>query len=117
MATLDQFTWCIQLQNGGGSVTTTNNDREVVFGNGYRQRASSGFNTTRREMQIVYSGKDYKTVYDFLQAHRLKPFAITPPDGRIGIFIVKSDSVSLNPVSKTVQEVKATISEQFTSMV
>ena len=37
---LDEFTWCTQIQSGGGVMTTTNNDREVVFGNGYRQKAA-----------------------------------------------------------------------------
>ena len=50
---LDEFTWCTQTQGGGGAMTTENNDREVVFGNGYKQVASSGFNTTRRSFSIV----------------------------------------------------------------
>lgn len=117
MAVLDKFTWCIQLQNNGARTSTTNNDREVIFGNGYSQVGSSGFNTVKREVTIVYAGKDYQAVYDFLQAHRLKPFALTPPDGRIGVFVTKANSVSLTPISKTIQEVSATISERFTSMI
>lgn len=97
-------------------MTTENNDREVVFGNGYRQRASSGYNTERRVMTIVYVGKDYLSVKDFLSAHRIKPFAYTPPDNRIGIFVVQPGSVALKPISKGVQEVTATISESFSSM-
>ncbi|QJT70546.1 UNVERIFIED_ASMBLY: putative minor tail protein [Shigella phage 2019SD1] len=38
------------------------------------------------------------------------------PDGQPGLFRVKSGSVGLTPISATVQEVKATFTEQFTSM-
>lgn len=113
---LDEFTWCTQTQGGGGAMTTENNDREVIFGNGYKQVASSGFNTTRRSFSIVYAGKDYKKVIDFLNGHRLKPFLWVMPDGNLGLFLVKSGTVSASPVSPTVQEVKATFEEQFTSI-
>lgn len=113
---LDEFTWCTQIQSGGGTMTTTNNDREVVFGNGYRQKASSGFNTERREFSIVYFGSDYKEVKDFMTNHRLKPFLWRMPDGNLGLFTVKAGSVGLTPISPTAQEVKATFTEEFTSM-
>lgn len=113
---LDEFTWCTQIQRGGGVMTTTNNDREVVFGNGYRQKASSGFNTERREFSIVYVGSDYKEVKAFMTDHRLKPFLWRMPDGNLGLFTVKAGSVGLTPISPTVQEVKATFTEEFTSM-
>ncbi|HBI4576253.1 TPA: phage tail protein [Salmonella enterica subsp. enterica serovar Infantis] len=113
---LDEFTWCTQIQSGGGTMTTTNNDREVVFGNGYRQKASSGFNTERREFSIVYVGSDYKEVKTFMTDHRLKPFLWRMPDGNLGLFTVKAGSVGLTPISPTAQEVKATFTEEFTSM-
>ena len=113
---LDEFKWCTQIQSGGGAMTATNNDREVVFGNGYTQVASSGFNTVRREFAIVYGGTDYKAVLDFVNNHRFKPFLWITPDGSPGLFRVKSGSVGATPISSTVQEVKATFTEQFTSM-
>ena len=113
---LDEFTWCTQIQSGGGVMTTTNNDREVVFGNGYRQKASSGFNTERREFSIVYVGNDYKAVKAFLSDHRLKPFLWKMPDGNYGLFTVKTGTVAMTPISPTVQEVKAVFTEEFTSM-
>lgn len=116
MAKLDEFKWCTQIQSGGGAMTTTNNDREVVFGNGYTQVASSGFNTVRREFAIVYAGTDYRDVLAFLNSHRLKPFMWVTPDGAPGLFRVKSGSVGAAPLSPTIQEVKATFTEQFTSM-
>lgn len=116
MAKLDSFNWCTQVQNGGGAMTTTNNDRMVVFGNGYTQVASSGYNTVRREFAITYAGDDYIQVLDFLNGHRLKPFHWKSPDGKSGLFRVKADSVTATPISSTVQEVKATFTEQFTSM-
>lgn len=112
---LDTFNWCTQIQSGGGAMTTINSDREVVFGNGYAQVASSGFNTTRREFAVVYGGTDYKEVLAFLHNHRLKPFAWRMPDGTLGLFRVKSNSIAATPISSTVQEVKATFTEQFTN--
>lgn len=113
---LDEFKWCTQIQNGGGAMTTTNNDREVVFGNGYRQKASSGFNTERREFSIVYVGSDYKMVKAFMASHRIKPFLWRMPDGDYGLFTVKSGSVALSPISPTIQEVKATFTEEFSGI-
>lgn len=113
---LDKFTWCVQAQNGGGVMTTTNNDREVVFGNGYRQVSSSGFNTERREYAITYVGNDDKEVVKFLREHRIKPFAFTPPNDHIGIFILKMDTLSTVPISGGRLEVKCSIVEQFTAM-
>lgn len=116
MAIVDRFTWCTQVQNNGGAMTTENNDREVVFGNGYRQVASSGFNTERRMFTIVYAGKDWKAVKGFLSGHRLKPFIWLPPDGDLGLFLTKTNTVATKPIAPGVQEVTATITEQFTSM-
>lgn len=112
---LDTFTWCVQVQNGGGAMSVTNNDREVVFGNGYRQVASSGFNTERREFALVYVGKDFEAVREFLRSHRLKPFAFQPPNDRIGIFLAKPDSLSSVPIGPGKLEIKCSIVEQFTS--
>lgn len=116
MAAIDTFTWFTQVQNGGATASTVNNDREVAFGNGYRQRASSGFNSVRREFSIVYVGKDWQEVYDFLNNHRVKPFIWTPPDGRIGLFTVQSDSVGYTTLYRDLCEVKCNFSEAFTSM-
>ena len=113
---LDEFTWCTQTQGGGGAMATENNDREVSFGNGYKQVASSGFNTVRRVYTVVYAGTDYKKVLEFMHKHRLKPFLWVAPDGVLGLYRVKSGSVGSSPVSATVQEAKATFEEQFTSM-
>lgn len=113
---LDEFTWCTQIQSGGGVMTTTNNDREVVFGNGYRQKGSSGFNTERREFAIAYAGRDYLAVKQFMSSHRIKPFLWKTPDGSLGLFTVKAGTIGLTPISPTVQEVKATFTEEFTSM-
>lgn len=113
---LDEFKWCVITQGSGGAMTTENNDREVVFGNGYKQVASSGFNTVRRSFTIVYAGQDYRNVIKFMNEHRLKPFLWVMPDGNLGLFRVKSGSVASSVISPTAQEVKATFEEQFTSM-
>lgn len=113
---LDEFKWCTQVQNGGGAMTVINSDREVVFGNGYTQVASAGFNTVRREFTVVYAGADYQAVLEFMHNHRLKPFLWVMPDGKLGLFRVKGGSVGATPIAPTVQEIKATFTEQFTSM-
>ena len=112
---LDTFTWCTQVQGNGGSMQIENNDREVVFGNGYRQVASSGFNTARRTFTIVYAGKDWLAVRKFLDSHRIKPFAWKTPEGDLALFRTQSNSVATKVVSRTVSEVTCTIAEQFTS--
>lgn len=112
---LDTFRWCIQVQGNGGSMQTDNNDREIVFGNGYRQVASSGFNTVRRSFAVVYAGKDWKAVLDFVNGHRLKPFAWTTANGDLGLFRVQSNSVATKVVSSDIREVTCTFVEQFTA--
>lgn len=113
---LDEFKWCTQIQNSGGSLTTENNDREVVFGNGFKQVASSGFNTVRRVYTVIYGGDDFREVFKFMNEHRLKPFLWVAPDGVLGLYRVRSGSVTAAPVSPTVQEIGAIFEEQFTSM-
>lgn len=116
MAVIDTFKWCTQVQNNGAAMTVTNNDREVIFGNGYKQLASGGFNTERRSFSIVYAGLDYQEVRDFMRSHRLKPFIWKMPDGDLGLFVVKSDSLSATVLASDAQELKCTFEEQFTSM-
>lgn len=113
---IDEFKWCTQIQNSGGALTTENNDREVVFGNGYKQVASSGFNTVRRVYSVVYAGTDYKDVFSFMNSHRLKPFLWVAPDGVLGLYRVKSGTVAASPISPDMQEIRCTFEEQFTSM-
>ena len=97
-------------------MTSTDNVREVSFGNGYSQVASAGFHTMRKEYSIVYAGKDYYRVIDFLHRHKTKPFAWLAPDQVMGLYRVKSGSITSKPISPTAQEVTATFVEQFTSM-
>lgn len=113
---LDVFKWCVQLQNGGGAMSVTNNDRNVQFGNGFMQVGSSGFNTERREYAITYQGEDWREVRKFLRDHRLKPFAFTPPLDDIGIFMLKPDTLSTIPISTDQLEIKCSIVEQFTTL-
>lgn len=113
---IDTFKWCTQIQNGGGGMTVTNNMRSVVMGNGYRQVASSGLRTNRRQFSVVYGGYDYLEVLDFLYAHVDTPFIWTPPDGRPGVFIVLPDSIAMGPKSRDIQEVTCSFTEQFTSV-
>lgn len=112
---LDTFTWCTQVQGNGGQMQIENNDREVVFGNGFRQVASSGYNTSRRIFTIVYAGRDWKEVRNFLDSHRIKPFAWTTPEGDLALFRTQTSTVATKVVSADVREVTCTIAEQFTS--
>lgn len=112
---IDTFKWCTQLQSSGGGMNTESDIRSASFGSGYEQVAISGFNTTRREFSIVYAGNDYRDVYSFMINHLANPFIWQSPSGDLGLFIVKQNSITMTPVSPTVQEVKATFREQFTS--
>lgn len=113
---LDVFKWCVQVQDGGGVMTVTNNDRQVQFGNGFRQVASSGYNTERREYAISYVGKDWKEVREFLRSHRMKAFAFTPPEDKIGVFLLKPDTLNTQPIGRGLLVVKCTIVEAFTAV-
>lgn len=97
-------------------MTVTNNMRSISMGNGYRQVASSGLRTNRRQFQIVYGGDKYLDVLDFLYSHVDTPFIWTPPDGRPGIFIVVPDSIAASPKAKVLQELTCSFTEQFTSI-
>lgn len=116
MANIKTFKWCTQVQNGGGSMTSSDTVREVVFGNGYAQVASSGFNTMRRDFSVVYAGRDYRDVIAFLKEHTVKPFIWQMPNGELGLFRVKTGTIASRPISSTTQEVMSTFTEQFTSM-
>lgn len=113
---LDKFTWCVQVQNGGGAMTTTNSNREVAFGNGFVQLGSAGFNTEKREYVITYVGKDFAAMRKFMRDHMIKPFAFTPPNDTIGIFTTKPDSIKANPISRNMLEISCSIVERFTAM-
>lgn len=112
---VDTFTWCTQVQGNGGAMSVTNNVRMVSMGNGYRQVASSGRNTNRREFSVVYGGRDYLDVMNFIMSHTYKPFIWTPPDGRIGLFTVKPDSIGSGVKFRGMQEINCTFTEEFTS--
>ncbi|QHJ82246.1 MAG: hypothetical protein [Caudoviricetes sp.] len=116
MAALETFTWCTQLQGSGGAMTTENNDREISFSNGYSQVASSGFNSEIRSFTIVYAGKDWLTVRNFMRDHRIKPFAWKTPEGDLGLFRVKSGTIASRVISRSVNEITCTFVEQFTSV-
>lgn len=113
---LHSFKWCVQVQDSGGAMSVTNNDRQVQFGNGYRQVASSGFNTERREYTISYVGSDWAEVREFLRGHRLTPFAFQPPEDRLGVFLLKPDTLSTQPIGRGNLIVKCTIVEAFTAV-
>ncbi len=112
---MDSFKWCTQIQGGAAKVAISNNIRSIVFGNGYIQTASSGINTKRRTVPIVYGGSDWVEVYNFCQDHVTKPFVWKAPDGRMGVFVVTADSVNLAPQGGGVFEVTAEFAERFTS--
>ena len=114
---LDSFNWCVQTQNSGGSMTSTNNVRMVSYGNGYQQRGSQGFNTFRRSFTINYIETDWADVYEFIIGHLITPFYFLPPDNKPGLFVVKADSITLTPTGKAnLNYVGATFEEVFTSM-
>lgn len=112
---MDSFKWCTQIQGGAAKVAVSNNVRAISFGNGYIQTASSGINTKRRTVPIVYGGSDWEAVYNFCQDHVTKPFVWKAPDGRMGVFVVTADSVNLAPQGGGVFEVTAEFAERFTS--
>lgn len=112
---LETFTWCTQVQNNGGAGSVSDNVRGIQFGNGFRQLATSGLNTIRREFNIVYAGKSWEDVYNFMTRHTYKPFIWRAPDGKLGVFTVKSGSIATRPLKMGMLEVTCQVSEEFTS--
>lgn len=114
---IDVFNWCVQVQDGGGGMTTSNNVRSVSYGNGYQQRGSSGYNTVRREYTVTYAGADWIDVYDFLNQHLFTPFIFPAPDGRDGLFVTTADSVSTSVIGKNgLCSLSAKVTEVFSSV-
>ncbi|WP_423783660.1 phage tail protein [Gibbsiella quercinecans] len=114
---IDVFKWCTQIQGGAAGTSITDNIRTAQFGNGYIQTAGSGIQGERRSVQVIHGSKaEWRSVYNFVREHKLKPFIWTPPDGDIGLFIVVPDSVTLSPKGGGVYEVGATFEERFSSM-
>ena len=60
---MDSLNLCTPFKGGAAKVAISNNIRSIVFGNGYIQTASSGINTKRRTVPIVYGGSDWEEVY------------------------------------------------------
>lgn len=111
----DTFTWCTQYQGSGGQMASDDNTRSVTFGNGYTQVASAGFNNFRRSFTIVYGNTNWKEVYDFLVAHRIKPFIWKTPDGDLGLFRVQESTIASKIISSDIRELSCTFIEQFTA--
>lgn len=113
---LDTFTFCTQVQNGGGSFTNASNVRSVSFGNGYTQIGTGGYRTNKRTYNMTYTNTNWKEVLDFCFSHIITPFAWTTPQGELKLFVVAQDSISVTPNTKEVQTVSMQFVEVFTSM-
>lgn len=107
------YNWRSQL--GAGSVEYGQTVRSAQFGDGYEQVAENGINSTAIQVPMKYVGAEAEvnTIRDFLLAHTVKAFIITPPGEVKGLYRVVADSVRKNQLNSKVSELTFTIKRAY----
>lgn len=111
--TVETYNWHSQL--GAGAVEYSQAIRSAQFGDGYEQVADNGINSTAIQVPMKHVGADSEvnTVRDFLLAHTVKAFIITPPGEEKGLYRVVADSVRKNQISSKFAELTFTIKRAY----
>jgi phage-related protein len=81
---VETYNWRSQL--GAGAIEYSQTVRSAQFGDGYEQVAENGINSTAIQVPMKHTGAEAEVnaVRDFLLAHTVKAFIITPPGKRRG---------------------------------
>ncbi|MEH4659318.1 phage tail protein [Phytobacter diazotrophicus] len=78
---VETYKWRSQI--GAGAVEYSQTVRSAQFGDGYEQVADNGINSTAIQVQVPmkHTGSEVEVnaVRNFLLAHTVKAFIITPP--------------------------------------
>ena len=107
------YSWHSQL--GAGPVEYGQTVRSAQFGDGYEQVAENGINSTAIQVPMKHAGTETEVnaVRDFLLAHTVKAFIITPPGEVKGLYRVVADSIRKNQLSSKFSELTFTIKRAY----
>lgn len=110
---VDTYKWRSQL--GAGAIEYSQTIRSAQFGDGYEQVADNGINSTAIKIPMKHTGveTEVNAVRDFLLAHTVKAFIITPPGEVKGLYRVVADSVQKNQVSSKFAELTFTLKRAY----
>ncbi|QDE47281.1 hypothetical protein EIN43_06095 [Enterobacter hormaechei] len=109
---VETYSWRSQL--GAGAIEYSRAVRAAQFGDGYEQVADNGINSTAIQVPMKHTGNESEVdrIRDFLLAHTVKAFIITPPR-REGLYRVVADSVRKTQISSKVAELTFTIKRAY----
>ncbi|ALA03237.1 hypothetical protein SR80_19095 [Enterobacter hormaechei subsp. xiangfangensis] len=110
---VDTYSWRSQL--GAGAIEYSQAVRAAQFGDGYEQVADSGINSTAIQVPMKHTGTESEVdrIRDFLLAHTVKAFIITPPGEEKGLYRVVADSVRKTQISSKYAELTFTIKRAY----
>lgn len=110
---VETYSWRSQL--GAGAIEYSQTVRAAQFGDGYEQVAENGINSTAIQVPMKHTGAEAEVdaVRDFLLAHTVKAFIITPPGEEKGLYRVVADSVRKNQISSKYAELTFTIKRAY----
>lgn len=110
---VETYNWRSQL--GAGVIEYSQTVRAAQFGDGYEQVADNGINSTAIQVPMKHTGTETEvnSIRDFLLAHTVKAFIITPPGEEKGLYRVVADSVRKNQISSKFAELTFTIKRAY----
>jgi len=110
---VETYKWPVQL--GSGAIEYDQAIRSSQFGDGYEQVADNGINSTAIQVPMKHVGAEAEvnTIRDFLLAHTVKAFIITPPGEVKGLYRVVADSVRKNQLNSKFSELTFTIKRAY----
>ncbi|EAB6507355.1 hypothetical protein DNY65_12500 [Salmonella enterica subsp. enterica serovar Moroto] len=110
---VETYSWRSQL--GAGAIEYSQTVRAAQFGDGYEQVADNGINSTAIQVPMKHTGTETEvnSIRDFLLAHTVKAFIITPPGEEKGLYRVVADSVRKNQISSKFAELTFTIKRAY----
>lgn len=110
---VETYSWRSQL--GAGAIEYSQTVRAAQFGDGYEQVAENGINSTAIQVPMKHVGTEVEVnaIRDFLLAHTVKSFIITPPGEVKGLYRVVADSIRKNKLSSKFSELTFTIKRAY----
>lgn len=110
---VETYNWRSQL--GAGPVEYSQALRSAQFGDGYEQVAENGINSTAIQVPMKHVGAEAEVnaIRDFLLAHTVKAFIMTPPGEDKGLYRVVADSVRKNQINSKFAELTFTIKRAY----
>lgn len=110
---VETYSWRSQL--GAGPVEYGQSLRTAQFGDGYEQVAENGINSTAIQVPMKHVGTEAEvnTIRDFLLAHTVKAFIITPPGEVKGLYRTVVNSVRKNQLNSKFSELTFTIKRAY----